>query len=63
MESDEEESILEPEEDTDNPQDQEEYLNIRVMIVAPNHCPYLGDHPPKLLNMKVCLTTEEAKSL
>ena len=27
VESDEEESILEPEEDTDNPQDQEEYLN------------------------------------
>ena len=27
MWSDEEESILEPEEDTDNPQDQEEYLN------------------------------------
>ena len=54
VESDGEDNILEPEKD-DNPQDQKEYLNlIRVMIVASNHCPHLGDHPPKLLNMIKC---------
>ena len=54
VESDEEDNILEPEVD-DKPQDQEEYLNrIRVMIVAPNHCPLLEDHPPRYLNITKC---------
>ena len=34
------------------------------MIVAPNHCPQLGDHPPKYPSTKKeCLTTEEAKAV
>ena len=54
VESDEEDNILEPEEN-DKSQDQEEYLNwIRVMIVEPNHCPLLEDHPPRYLNIIKC---------
>ena len=28
------------------------------MIVAPNHCPLLEDHPPRYLNITKCATQQ-----